>query len=82
MFMVVDKWRQYLKRGLFIIKIDHQSLAHLNDQTLTTDLQRKAMHKLVGMEFKIQYKKGVDNGATYDLSRMGHLLTTEIISKA
>lgn len=80
--MAVDKWRQYLNRGLFIIKTDHQSLAHLNDQALTTDLQRKAMHKLVGLEFKIQYKKGVDNGAADTLSRVGHLLTTQIVSQA
>lgn len=29
--MAIDKWRQYLSRGPFVIKTDHQSLCHLGD---------------------------------------------------
>jgi hypothetical protein len=29
--MTVDKWRSYLHRNAFQIKIDHQSLTHLQD---------------------------------------------------
>jgi hypothetical protein len=29
--MVVDKWRCYLHKNPFLIKIDHQSLCHLQD---------------------------------------------------
>jgi hypothetical protein len=47
--MAVDKWRQYLQRGPFTILTDHKSLSNLNDQQLTSDLQRKAMAKLVGL---------------------------------
>jgi hypothetical protein len=36
--MAVDKWRQYLLRGPFTIKIDHKSLCHLDDQSLSSDL--------------------------------------------
>jgi hypothetical protein len=32
--MAVDKRRSYLHRNSFIIKIDHQSLCHLQDQTV------------------------------------------------
>ena len=52
--MAIDKWRQYLCRGHFVIKTDHQSLCHLGDQNLTSDLQRKAMTKLVGLGEDIQ----------------------------
>jgi hypothetical protein len=32
--MVVDKWRSYLHQNPFIIKTNHQSLCHIQDQTL------------------------------------------------
>lgn len=34
--MAVDRWRQYLQRGPFLIKTDHKSLCSLGDQVLTT----------------------------------------------
>jgi hypothetical protein len=43
--MAVDKWRSYLHKNPFIIKTGHQSLCHLQDQTLSTNLQIKAMRK-------------------------------------
>jgi hypothetical protein len=49
--MVVDKWRCYLHKNPFVIKTDHQSLCHLQDQTLSTDLQKRAMRKLVALQF-------------------------------
>lgn len=70
--MAVSKWRSYLLRGPFIIKTDHQSLCHLNDQALETDLQRKAMTKLIGLQYQFQYKKGVDNTVADALSRVHH----------
>uniref|UniRef100_A0A453HXK3 Integrase zinc-binding domain-containing protein n=1 Tax=Aegilops tauschii subsp. strangulata TaxID=200361 RepID=A0A453HXK3_AEGTS len=78
--MAVDKWRPYLQRGPFQIVTDHKSLCNLEDQILTTDLQRKAMAKLVGLQFQIKYRKGSDNGAADSLSRVGHLLEAHAIS--
>jgi hypothetical protein len=78
--MAVDKWRQYLQRGPFTILTDHKSLTNLNDQQLASDLQRKAMAKLVGLQFDIKYKKGVENSAADSLSRVGHLLDIQAIS--
>lgn len=76
--LAVDKWRQYLQRGPFLILTDHKSLCNLSDQQLTTDLQRKAMAKLVGLQFQFKYKKGIDNGAADALSRVGHLMETSV----
>jgi hypothetical protein len=78
--MAVDNWRSYLQRGPFTILTGHKSLCNLGDQQLDTDLQRKAMSKLVGLQFKFQYKKGVDNGAADALSRVGHLLSACALS--
>ena len=78
--MAIDRWRSYLSRAPFVIKTDHQSLCHLGDQNLTSDLQRKAMTKLVGLQFTIQYKKGVENSAVDALSRVAHLLQVQHVS--
>jgi hypothetical protein len=69
--MAVDKWRCYLQKNPFVIKIDHQSLYHLQNQTLSTELQKKAMRKFVGLQFKFAYKKGSRNKAADALSRIG-----------
>jgi hypothetical protein len=78
----VDKWRAYLQRGQFTIVTDHKSLCNLGDQQLETDLQRKAMSKLVGLQFKFQYRRGVDNGAADALSRVGAALDIVALSFA
>jgi hypothetical protein len=76
--LAVDKWRHYLQRGPFLILTDHKSLCSLSDQQLTTDLQRKAMEKLVGLQFQFRYKKGINNSAADSLSRVGHLMDLSI----
>jgi phosphoribosylformylglycinamidine (FGAM) synthase PurS component len=53
----------------------------LDDQTLQSPLQRKAMARLMGLRFKISYKKGVDNGAADALSRVGHLMVIQQCSE-
>jgi hypothetical protein len=76
--LAVDKWRQYLQRGPFLILTDHKSVCNLSDQQLTTDLQHKAMAKLVGLQFQFKYKKGIENCAADSLSRVGHLMETSV----
>lgn len=78
--MAVDKWRAYLQRSPFVIVTDHKSLCNLGDQQLDTELQRKAMSKLVGLQFRFQYKRGCDNGAADALSRVCHLLALNALS--
>jgi hypothetical protein len=70
--MSVDNWRPYLTRLPFIIKTDHKSLCHLQDQSLSIEMQCKAMSKMAGLQFKLQYKKGPENNAADALSRAAH----------
>jgi hypothetical protein len=55
--------------GEFIICTDHKSLTHLADQRLHTEWQQKALMKLMGLQYKVQYKQGIHNGAADALSR-------------
>jgi hypothetical protein len=80
LIMAVDKWRHYLQRQEFIILTDHRSLAYLSDQHLHSDLQKKAMTKLMGLQFKIKYRKGKENMAADALSRVAHMLAIQSIS--
>jgi hypothetical protein len=66
-----------LQRGEFVIKTDHHSLSYLDEQHLQTPLQRKAMARLMGLQFKIVYIQGAQNHAADALSRIGHLMTIQ-----
>jgi len=80
LIMAVEKWRPYLERQEFIILTDHKSLSYLNEQNLHSELQRKAMTRLMGLQFKIIYKQGKENIAVDALSRVAHLLALQAIS--
>lgn len=68
--LAVDHWRSYLMQSEFLIKTDQKSLIHLDDQRLTTPWQQKALTKLMGLQYKLCYKKGVENNAADALSRV------------
>lgn len=65
----VDQWRAYIQHAEFLIRTDQKSLIHLEDQRLITPWQHKALTKLLGLQFKIVYKKGLENKAADALSR-------------
>jgi len=68
LIMAVEKWRSYLQRQEFIIQTYYNSLSFLTEQNLQSDLQRKAMTRLMGLHFKVVYKKGKENLAADALS--------------
>ena len=80
LIMAVDKWRHYLERGEFVIQTDHKSLAYLKEQNLHSEMQRKAMTRMMGLNFKIIYKKGKENIAADALSRVGHMMAIQAVS--
>ena len=59
LMMAIDKWRSYMQCGSFTILIDHKSLVSLQDHKLTSDLDHKAMAKMVCLQFDIKYNKSM-----------------------
>jgi hypothetical protein len=58
--MAVEQWRPYLQHQEFVIRTDQKSLVHLEEQRLTTVWQQKAFTKLLGLQYKICYRKGLE----------------------
>lgn len=67
--MDVEHWRPYLVATEFIIRTDHRNLSCLDEERLTTPWQHKALTKLLGLQYRIEYRKGSANQAADALSR-------------
>ena len=67
--LAIKKWHPYLVGHTFVIRTDQRSLKYLWDQRITTDSQQKWIVKLLGYDFVIEYKQGVENIAADALSR-------------
>jgi hypothetical protein len=76
--MAVEHWYHYLQSSQFIILIDQKSLTNLDDQRLSTPWQHKALTKLMGLNYKIIYKKGADNKVADALSRVSSTNTYDL----
>lgn len=59
--LAITKWKSYLQHKEFTIATDHHSLIHLGDKKLLEGMQQKAFIKLLGLRYKIVYKKGMEN---------------------
>lgn len=70
--ITIEKWRSYLQLAEFEIHTDKQALVHLNDQRLHMVWQQKVFTKLLGLRYKVVYKKGSDNNIADALSRRRH----------
>ena len=78
--LAVDHWRPYLQHAEFVIRTDQRSLVHLEEQRLNTPWQKKAFAKLLGLRYKIVYRKGKENAAADALSRKEHEMVLAISS--
>ncbi|WVZ71633.1 hypothetical protein U9M48_020200 [Paspalum notatum var. saurae] len=72
LLLAISKWKSYLQHKEFTILTDHKSLVHLTEQRLHEGLQQKAFLKLLGLQFKVQYKPGMHNQVADALSRKVH----------
>lgn len=70
--IAVEQWRSYLQLAEFTIYTDQKALIHLNDQRLHTVWQQRVFTKLLGLQYRLVYKKGSDNSAADALSRRTH----------
>ncbi|KAK1693114.1 hypothetical protein QYE76_009811 [Lolium multiflorum] len=78
--LAIDKWRSYLQHRQFTIHTDQRSLVHLGEHKFSTPIQQKAFFKLMGLQYRVVYKKGVTNRAADALSRRPHNTETMAIS--
>jgi hypothetical protein len=76
--LAVDKWRSYLQHVEFGIKTDQHALLNLTEQRLTTPWQHKVLTKLLALQFRIIYKKGVENKVDGALYRNPSLRTSSL----
>ncbi|KAF7810715.1 Retrovirus-related Pol polyprotein from transposon 17.6 [Senna tora] len=78
--LAVKKWRHYLLGHRFIIRTDQKALKYLFEQRILDPDQQKWVSKLMGYNFEIQYKPGVENKAADALSRQGEKLELKAFS--
>lgn len=78
--LAVDHWRPYLQHAEFLILTDHHSLKHLSEQRLHTPWQQKAYTKLLGLQYKICYRKGIYNSTADALSRKEDTVKAELVA--
>jgi hypothetical protein len=67
--LAIEKWKSYLQHAPFVIHTDQRSLIHLGEHKFNTKIQQKAFFRLLGLQYKIIYKKGKANVAADALSR-------------
>ena len=77
--LAAQKWRHYLLGRHFIICIDQQNLKFLTEQRVLGEDQFKLMTKLMGLDFEIQYKPGLENRGANALSWQMMFATISIV---
>ena len=66
----VQKRRPYLLGRLFIVRTYQKSLKYLLEQRITTPVQTRWLPKLLGYDYQIEYKRGLENQGADSLSRV------------
>jgi hypothetical protein len=65
----LKKGKYYLSEATLILRTDQQSLKYMGEERLVQGIQHKLMVKLMGYNYKIEYKKGKENREVDALSR-------------
>lgn len=67
--LCIQHWRHYLLGREFIVYTDHKSLKHFLQQRISSPDQQCWLAKLLGYQFEVKYKPGLENRAADSLSR-------------
>ena len=74
-------WKHYFAASSLIIRTDQQSLKYIQEQKLTEGIQHKLLVKLLGYNFKIEYKQGKNNRVADALSRVKYRLQSLVATQ-
>lgn len=77
----LKKWKHYFASTSIIIRTDQQSLKYIHEQRLVDGIQHKLLIKLLGYNYKVEFKKGKENRVVDALSRVHVPLQTMSISQ-
>lgn len=72
LFTIVNafsKWKYYLTEKYFVTKIGQRSLKHMLDQKVVSTIQQRWAAKLIGLNYRIEYKSRIENRVTDALFR-------------
>jgi hypothetical protein len=53
----LKKWKHYFSEATLILRTDQQSLKYMGEHRLLQGIQHSMMVKLMGYNYKIEYKK-------------------------
>jgi hypothetical protein len=67
--LCIQHWRHYLLGSEFIVYTDHKSLKYFLQQKISSTDQQCWLAKLLGYQFEVKYKPGLENKAADALSR-------------
>jgi hypothetical protein len=67
--LCIQHWRHYLLGKEFTVYTDHKSLKHFLQQRISSPDQQCWLAKLLGYQFEVKYKPGLENKAADALSK-------------
>jgi hypothetical protein len=74
----LKKWKHYVSEASLILRTDQQNLKHIGDQKLIQGIQNKLLIKLLGYNYKVEYKKVKENKVVDALSHRPHQINIRV----